>query len=238
MNSIEVHVGSRIRMYRKNRHMTIDELASRINKSRATVSKYESGNISIDVSTLLDIAKALDLDLAQLVDYQWRASAAEKLQDSPFPGCHKLYLYYYDGRFRRMIKSVLLLSRDSLTQTLIASLYLDTPSISTPEKCRCIYRGEMYPFDSLVNINLVNQSNRVERISINVHKSLDPSKALWGMLSGISNQGFIPVALKILLSQMPVTDVEWLESRLSLSKEEFKKMKQLNMFTLSQEENV
>ena len=66
MNSIEVHVGSRIRMYRKNRHMTIDELASRINKSRATVSKYESGNISIDVSTLLDIAKALDLSLIHI----------------------------------------------------------------------------------------------------------------------------------------------------------------------------
>lgn len=235
MESIAIHVGNRIKMYRKNRHMTIDTLSSMINKSRATISKYESGRISIDVGTLLDIAKALDLDLAQLVDFQWRSNPSNQLQESPFPGHSKLFLYHYDGRAKKIVRSVMQLSKDPVLDNFSASLYLDVISMSHPEKCRCIYRGEMYPFDTLANFNLVNQSNRVERIAINVYKPLDYCTHLWGLLLGISSLHFTPVALKVLFSQDPLPDGSPLESQLTLSKEDFKLMKQMNMFSLDQE---
>ena len=46
------HVGSRIRFYRKLKNMTQDQLAAAIHKSESTLSKYESGQIAIDVGSL------------------------------------------------------------------------------------------------------------------------------------------------------------------------------------------
>ena len=47
--------GERIRMYRKMKSMTLQQLADRIHKSRASVSKYENGEIAMDIETLGEI---------------------------------------------------------------------------------------------------------------------------------------------------------------------------------------
>ena len=43
MSEISLEIGKRIRYFRQNRRMTLDELASAIYKSKATISKYEKG---------------------------------------------------------------------------------------------------------------------------------------------------------------------------------------------------
>ena len=69
MSVITQHVGKRIRKNRKSKGLTIDEFSKMINKSKATVSKYENGTIAIDIDTLLDIADVLDMELKSLIDY-------------------------------------------------------------------------------------------------------------------------------------------------------------------------
>ena len=56
MSRINEHIGGRIRMYRKARELTLQQLADLIHKSRASVSKYENGEITLDVETLSEIA--------------------------------------------------------------------------------------------------------------------------------------------------------------------------------------
>lgn len=51
MNEINVYIGGQIRKYRKANGMTLQQLADVIHKSRATVCKYENGEISIFTST-------------------------------------------------------------------------------------------------------------------------------------------------------------------------------------------
>mgnify|MGYP000671620442 CR=1 FL=1 len=48
MKEVSIHVGQRIRLYRKTKNLTIETFAGMIHKSKATVSKYENGDISID----------------------------------------------------------------------------------------------------------------------------------------------------------------------------------------------
>lgn len=43
MSIVSKAVGEKIRIYRKKKHMTLAELAECICKSKATVSKYETG---------------------------------------------------------------------------------------------------------------------------------------------------------------------------------------------------
>ena len=63
MSSFSYFVGQRIKKYRKSRGYTIEQFSAMINKSKATLSKYENGAITIDIETLYDIAQALDIDL-------------------------------------------------------------------------------------------------------------------------------------------------------------------------------
>ena len=52
--TVNIRVGERIRRERKNRRMTLQQLADRIHKSRASMSKYEKGEVSLDVETLTE----------------------------------------------------------------------------------------------------------------------------------------------------------------------------------------
>ena len=69
MSDVTKHIGSRIRLYRKLLGLTIDDLADGIHKSKSTVSKYETGSVSIDAETLFDIAGILRVPVSKLVDY-------------------------------------------------------------------------------------------------------------------------------------------------------------------------
>ena len=68
MEQVNLYVGAQIRRYRKNRQMTLQQLADRIHKSRASVSKYETGEVSLDIVTLTEIARVLEVQPGQLVD--------------------------------------------------------------------------------------------------------------------------------------------------------------------------
>lgn len=59
MSLVTENTGKAIRTFRKKNKLTVQELADRICKSKATVSKYESGKISLDLDTLFDIAQVL-----------------------------------------------------------------------------------------------------------------------------------------------------------------------------------
>ena len=78
MSDLTEHIGQRIRLYRRNKGLTLEALAERIHKSKSSVSKYESGDIAVDIETLYEIASALDLDL-------WRLLDMDQPHRSPFP---------------------------------------------------------------------------------------------------------------------------------------------------------
>ena len=66
---ISEEIGKKINIFRKKKGWTVQELGDAICKSKATVSKYEKGQISLDVDTLYDIAAALGVSPEQLLYY-------------------------------------------------------------------------------------------------------------------------------------------------------------------------
>ena len=59
--NIQLYVGENIKKIRLARGLSLEDVASRIYKSKSTVSKYERGSIAIDIATLEDIAEVLDV---------------------------------------------------------------------------------------------------------------------------------------------------------------------------------
>ena len=58
-----MNVGERIKNRRKELGMTVDDLAKKVGKSRATIYRYENGSIEkLPTDVLVPFAEALDLD--------------------------------------------------------------------------------------------------------------------------------------------------------------------------------
>ena len=87
-------VGERIRIFRKQKKMTLEMLAEKMNKSRATICKYENGNIVMDIETLYDFAEAFQVPVCCLMEDVWK------------DGKYQITLYY-DGAPDRLNKSCL-----------------------------------------------------------------------------------------------------------------------------------
>ena len=163
MNSVNEHVGSRIRLYRQMKRFTLAELAEKIHKSKATLSKYETGDIAVDVETLFEIAEALKIRPVQLLDYDPEPRQKENTPDGFFPE-KRVYVYFFDGRKRKIRCSLLDISREGTTNT--ASLYYDVMDLSQPESCRNLYFGTVEFFDTITQFSFDSQSNRMEKLTI------------------------------------------------------------------------
>ncbi|MBR3458773.1 MAG: helix-turn-helix transcriptional regulator [Selenomonadaceae bacterium] len=64
-------IGAKVAYYRTLRQLTQDELARRVHISRSTLNRIERGryNGGISLSTLMDIAEGLHIELSNLVSF-------------------------------------------------------------------------------------------------------------------------------------------------------------------------
>ncbi len=71
-------VAANIKYARKQLGLTQFEAAERIGVTQPTWQTYESGNVSIGIEVLADIARALETTMSALVDTEIRYSRAEE----------------------------------------------------------------------------------------------------------------------------------------------------------------
>lgn len=232
MLSISQHVGRQIKFYRKLKKLSLDQLSAMIHKSKSTLSKYENGMIAIDVETLLDIAKALEIEVSQLIDYQYDRKNLIYNKANPFCNKAGAYIYYYDGRKHCVVNSYLRFLEDPVSAKVTCMFYMDIPSFEEYEKCQFYYVGEMNSFDLVTYLTLKNQANPMEQMGFCILNTFHYNSTTWGFMFGISYQPISPFALKFLLSIKPLPASELTPERLLITKSELKIMKTLNMMLL------
>ncbi len=235
MGSFSLHVGQRIKKYRKNRGYTIEQFSAMINKSKATLSKYENGTITIDIETLYDIAKALDIDLKCFLDYQPPAVPSEVLLPKSFYfNQPRAYMYYYDGRVRQLIRSLLCFSNSASGDSIDVMLYLGVASFDEPDRCQHLFTGEMKPYDTITHMVMNNQINEAEKMYICMLNPMQTRTPAIGLLSGIgSTPFFAPIALKTLISKEPLEENEKLLNTVKLDKDDYHLLRYYNMMVVN-----
>ena len=221
-------------MYRKARRMTIDELGKKINKSKATVSKYERGDISIDIETLCQIASVLNVSIIQITDLKPSEPVGARVSPKGFFYHDVLYLYYYDGRANKLMRSYMQIYRDQQTDGIAVTLYWKVASFEHYTNCKILYTGRAYIHDSVVNFLLINQANGIERMNITALNPISNSDKVYAVLNGILDKPFMPVAIKCLFSSYPLAENADLVNELTLSREDIKMLKKLNLFSIDQ----
>lgn len=234
MSDIKQYVGNRIKTLRKEQKLTLQQLADMIHKSRATVSKYENGEISIDVETLQDIAEALDTDVNHLVDYRSKKVVPpnhprEMDGKSPFYQADRLYFYYFDGRSNRLKDGVIDINRkDNDMGRHDASFYISYVT-ADGRSSKNYYSGKAVYSDMLMRFSFVNQYNTLEEDLLYIFNPLEPRDFTEGLLCGISSADLMPCAFKCIITLTPQPLDDKLKQLLLITPQELRRWQKLNM---------
>ena len=225
MSSINTHVGKMIRKYRKAANLTLQQLADAIHKSRATICKYENGDISMDIETLYEISQVLQVSVPQLTDIgrlQAEAdhSSAYAARKSPFFQAKMLYFYFYDGRYNRMKDGVINIHEKEENGSYRATLSICSVS-GNGRSSESYYNGSVLYSDMLIRFSFVNQYNPLE---FRTHTD--------GLLCGISSADLMPCAFKCLVALEKQELNEELRKHLLFTKTELQRWKKLNMLLI------
>ena len=236
MENISKYMGGRIRTFRKLRKMTLQQLADAISKSRATVSKYETGEIALDIQTLYEISTVLDVPLGKLVEYRPLheeapvASASSWDGASPFFRASTLYFYFYDGRYNRLKEGLIRVNKDQLREDgcydASLSIWATTESGRSSE---IYYTGSVLYSDMLIRFSFLNQYNKLEQDLLYIFNPLDLREDTEGLLCGISSADLMPCAYKCLVTLSAQEDYEQLQQRLIITQKELRRWQRLNM---------
>lgn len=234
MSGINIHVGNRIRMYRKSRNITLQQLADQIHKSKSTVSKYEKGEITLDIESLYEIAQVLQVSINQLTDFHVpeptpSVPLTSCFGKSPFFQAKKLYFYFYDGR-SQCLKDGIIVIRESEKEpgNFIADLSIS--NISPTGRNRAIYySGKVVYSDMLIRFSFVNQYNSLEEDLLYIFNPLELRDTTDGLLCGISSADLMPCAFKCLVTLIPQEHTDELKKQLLFSKKELQRWQKLNM---------
>ena len=234
MSEICVEIGNKIRQFRQGRRMTLDELAQAIHKSRATLSKYERGEISVDIETLYELASALGVRTEQLlyITDEEHSQTVKEISPGFFKGLDRFYCYYFDGRIGKLIRCLFdVYSKIDVNKFKIA-MYMNYDDIAHYQQAENCYWGYMEHFDAMTLIELTNQSNPMEKASIQILASFMDAETKWVLWNGVSSRPLMPVATKMLFSKKPLKEDAALIKELKISKEDVKRMKYYNMFSV------
>ncbi|MBQ2911103.1 MAG: helix-turn-helix transcriptional regulator [Clostridia bacterium] len=230
MENIPLLIGSRIRLYRQAKKISLSELSERIHKSKSTLSKYENGEISMDIETLFEISQALGISPTQLVTVP---SETKEKKKSEISGVRRKYMYIFDGKTNKINHSVLEIYENGEEHQPV-TLFYNTPSFDKYDKCKSLYYGTVYEHDYVTNYSLQNQSNDMESVFMCTVKPFELSERRIGLISGISARNLLPVCCKFVLADTILKEDDELKSTLMLSKEDLRLIKRFNMFVIDQ----
>lgn len=235
MNKINQEVGKKVKTFRKCKNMSIQQLADAIYKSKSTVSKYESGDIAIDLVSLYKIADVLNIQVEQLlyIEPRQHSSLINNIPSTFFKNSDRFYSYCYDGRNNKLVKSVVDILPQLDTNRYKTMLYMNVRDFKNYQECENTYWGYTEHYDTLTAIVLKNQATPLENITINILASFVESNKKWGLWSGVSFRPFMPIALKMLFSKIPLAENQELINELKISKEDIRIMKIYNMLAVT-----
>ena len=235
MASISAEIGAKIKYFRKNKNYSLQELADLLYKSKSTISKYENGQIAIDIETLYAIARALGVHVEQLLYSEPMETKAKALRSVPafFRALPQFYVYFYDGRSHEINRCVVDILSETGGNDYKVMLYMNITSYEHYQNCENTYFGFLHHYDALSKLTLTNRDNPMEQVTITILASFLDAPYKMGLFTGISSRPMMPVATKVMVSKKKQKEDAALAEHLKISREDVRTMKLYNMFTVT-----
>lgn len=227
--TIQQYVGEAIKRTRTARGLSLEDVAEKIYKSKSTISKYEKGSIAIDIATLQDIALALDVHPAQLLMTPTADRESPVEQGAP----DELYMFSYDGKEKRIIKSVIEKYQTEESNKYSIRLFYDLASKDRLEDCVALYEGHSTQYEVLENYTLENTFHHIEQIWLSCISGLSQNRLQIGFLAGLLNATLLPAVRKVVLTPHVLPDEQLME-QLVFTKKDLRTIRKYNLFIIDE----
>lgn len=210
-------VGANIRIFRKLHNLTQGELARRVNKSLACISKYEKGEVSIDLAMIYDIAEALSISPKMLMPAEEQFTPNGILFDM-LPSIFKhryVYVQFYLGERKEIIICCLEIQHSNGHVV----LYVDQENLHDYKSCRYLMTGEISCCETNVVVYCTNPHIHGDFMFLCFNRlNLVQNKNI-GLCTTVS-PSYQFRSLKCALSESPIASSEALKTELMISKDE------------------
>lgn len=208
-------LGAKIRYYRKLRGLTQRELAGKIRRTLACVSKYEHGGVSIDVFTVYEIARALDVEPQVLLPSV--PVSTPSFSSDPLPALfHNRWLWGYNYKdHKTLVTNALEINPD----TFQATFYIDYTDSSLPNSYKYIMPGTIRSEGTTLKVYCINPvipGDFMLLLFTHVNLALGNNVGVCATLT----TSYRYRVMKFYLSPTPVQDREFLDEILTLTKED------------------
>ena len=216
-------LGARLRACRKARQITLQQLSKALNKSVATISKYETGEIAVDLEVLIDWCRFLNIDIASLLPGTQREAADSERYQKHY--IDRLYLYSFMGHKNKIHFDVI--ENDNISKK--SNFYLGVQDACDIYTCDFVYSGNVVYSDLSTSFVFFNTSPPFDMMTFSMPTLSENQNYKIGMLSSISFS-YRNIAIKVLACRTPVSDQDFLMEKLLLTPNEIKDFKQFNFF--------
>lgn len=233
MNDINREIGKKIRNFRKLKKITIEQLGEKIKKCKATISKYETGEITIDIVTLYTIADVLSISIDQLLYHNPKnfLTSFNEVKPTFFNGISQFYSYLFDGRTNQIIRCVFDISAEIEKSKYKIMMYMNFEDYNNYQNCENTYAGYIEHYDAMTNIFMTNLNTPMEKVTVSILASFLDSDTKWGLFFGISSRPMMPIAIKMFFSKKRLKEDDLLKNQLKISREDIRLLKLYNMLS-------
>lgn len=220
-NLDEINIGEKLKYYRKAINKTMLEVGQEINKSKATISKYENNEIIPDVVTVLELCNCLGISINEFFS-SYNDSSKNSNYDNPFDK-NQLYVYYYTDK--RLITSVIDIFSEG--NILKCKFFNGIKNLKSYKNCAYYYDGIIESNKTTTYFLLNNASSKNDmlekvQIVINIPWS-NEINICKGLLVGLT-PNLLPVVKKIIISTSEIKNIHRYDSTLLFSKDDVKKI--------------
>ena len=206
-----------LKKYRVSRNLTLEALGKLVNKTKATISKYENGEIIPDIITALELCNALGISLSQLLPME--RSLHDKSNGNPF-NSDIVYMYYYTEN--KLISSVLeIFEEDNEIKVKYYNGIKDMLKYTTDVSY--VYEGYLECDKTVGYINLINSSSKntqLEKIQISFNIPWTKNFEITNFFILALSPNSIPIIKKGIISIYPIKNAHNFDDDLKISKED------------------
>lgn len=226
-SSFYITIGAKLRAFRKARKITLAQLARSLNKSVSTVSKYETGEIAIDIELLIDFCKQLDIDIHSLLPDTRTSSKGPLTERYMKHFVDRLYIYWFKGGENKIHISAI----ENDNSTLSSTFYFDLKDVRNIYESDYIYTGFLSYSDTSIDYVFHSTVPPYDMLTLSIPTVSKEQTHRISLLTTITFY-YQRVAIKCLTSQTPVTNMDFLAEKLQISQEEIKTLKSTNFFII------
>lgn len=219
--------GKNLKKYRKLKGLSQDNIAMILGKTKATISKYESGNLLMDAEDISKVCDELGIYSSDLFEQEYK-NINKGNNRNPFKS-NKLYCYFYayDYKIKQYGKGKYIFEIIERPDFFMVDFYI-------PNDSRIYLRGYMQSDNSVSFIAFENykpNNARLEHVLVQINIVNGVNDLMLGTLVG-SNAQYIPSIRKCYFSQKDVEFTDEMLGNLKPSTSDIHMLKESNALYL------